>query len=186
MCEKHNSQGSGSSNGNCFTYVDSGLPKIPLCCVVNGEEVCTSIDPTMTLLNFLRKELKLFGTKEGCGEGECGACTIIMNGVAVNSCIILAIEANGANLLTVEGLNKDGKLSILQQEFISNDALQCGFCTPGMLMSARALLDRNSNPSETEIKEAIAGNFCRCTGYVPIITAIACAAKREREEMKNE
>jgi aerobic carbon-monoxide dehydrogenase small subunit len=180
MCEKHNRE------GNCFTYVDSGLPKIPLFCTVNGEEICANIDPTMTLLNFLRNELKLFGTKEGCGEGECGACTIIMNGVAVNSCIVLAVEVNDATILTVEGLNKNGKLSILQQEFISHDALQCGFCTPGMLMSARALLDRNLNPSETDIKEAIAGNFCRCTGYVPIIAAIASAAKLEREEMKNE
>ncbi len=180
MCEKHKNQ------GNCFTHVDSGLKAVRLNCIVNGESVCAHIDPTMTLLNFLRKELKLFGTKEGCGEGECGACTIIMNGVAVNSCIILALEAKDARIITVEGLNKNGEMSILQKEFISHDALQCGFCTPGMLMSARALLDRNNNPTEKEIKEAIAGNFCRCTGYTPIITAITSAAKLEREEMKNE
>lgn len=180
MCEKHNNK------GNCFTHVDSGLKPVLINCMVNGESVCAHIDPTMTLLNFLRKELKLFGTKEGCGEGECGACTIIMNGVAVNSCIILALEAKDANIITVEGLNKNGKMSILQQEFINHDALQCGFCTPGMLMSARALLDRNPDPSEKEIKEAIAGNFCRCTGYVPIIMAISSAAKLEREGMKNE
>jgi carbon-monoxide dehydrogenase small subunit len=180
MCEKHN-------NGeNCFTHVDSGLKAVQVNCIVNGESVCAHIDPTMTLLNFLRKELKLFGTKEGCGEGECGACTIIMNGAPVNSCIILALEAKDANILTVEGLNINGKMSILQKEFISHDALQCGFCTPGMLMSARALLNRNSNPSEKEIKEAIAGNFCRCTGYTPIIAAITSAAKLEREGMKNE
>lgn len=180
MCEKHN------NGGSCFTYVDSGLKKVPFKCTVNGESVCTYIDPTITLLNYLRKELKLFGTKKGCGEGECGACTIIMNGVAVNSCIILALEAMDANIITVEGLAINGKISILQKEFIKYDALQCGFCTPGMLMSARALLDRNQDPSEKEIKEAIAGNFCRCTGYVPIINAIKSAAKLEREGLEGE
>ena len=180
MCEK------GSNGKNCFTYVDSGLPRVMLTCTVNGERIKAYIDPTMTLLNFLRKELKLFGTKEGCGEGECGACTVIMNHVAVNSCIVLAVEAEKAQITTVEGLSKDGKLSILQQEFINYDALQCGFCTPGMLMSARALLDKNPNPNETEIKEAIAGNFCRCTGYVPIINAITAAAKREKEVRSND
>lgn len=175
MCEKH------GDRGNCFVYVDSGLTPVPLTCVVNGERVSASIDPTMTLLTFLRRELKLFGTKEGCGEGECGACTIIMNGVAVNSCIVLAVEAEEAVITTVEGLSEAGKLSILQQEFINHDALQCGFCTPGMLMSASALLDRNSDPTEEEIKEAIAGNFCRCTGYFPIIAAIASTAKLEQE-----
>lgn len=180
MCDKHKDQ------GDCFTHVDSGLKPVMLNCTVNGEKVCAYIDPTMTLLNFLRKELKLFGTKEGCGEGECGACTIIMNDYTVNSCIVLALEAENAEIRTVEGLNVDGKASILQREFIKYDALQCGFCTPGMLMSARSLLDRNSDPDEKEIKEAIAGNFCRCTGYVPIIEAIKSAAKLEREEMKNE
>jgi len=180
MCEKHNKE------GNCFSHVDSGLSEVWISCTVNGESVSAYIDPTMTLLNFLRKELKLFGTKEGCGEGECGACTIIMNGVSMNSCIILALEAKDAKIITVEGLNKEGKISILQSEFISNDALQCGFCTPGMLMSARALLDRNPDPDESEIKEAIAGNFCRCTGYIPIIKAITSAARLEREVMKNE
>lgn len=175
MCEKH------GDRGNCFVYVDSGLTPVPLTCVVNGERVSANIDPAITLLTFLRRELKLFGTKEGCGEGECGACTIIMNGVAVNSCIVLAVEAEEAVITTVEGLSEAGKLSILQQEFINHDALQCGFCTPGMLMSARALLDRNSDPTEEEIKEAIAGNFCRCTGYFPIIAAIASAAKLEQE-----
>lgn len=180
MCEKHN------NGATCFTHVDSGLKAVTINCTVNGESVCAAIDPTMTLLNFLRSGLKLFGTKEGCGEGECGACTIIMNGSAVNSCIILALESQDANIITVEGLNKNGKMSILQQEFISHDALQCGFCTPGMLMSARALLDRNPDPNESQIKEAIAGNFCRCTGYFPIIGAIKSAAKLEREGMKNE
>jgi len=133
----------------------------------------------------LRVTLKLFGTKEGCREGECGACTLIMNGRPVTSCLILAVEAQGAEILTVEGLSKDGELSILQEEFIREDGLQCGFCTPGMLMSARALLDRNPNPTADEVKEAIAGNLCRCTGYKSIIDAILSAAKREREALRN-
>ncbi len=154
--------------------------RVELTCVVNGETLTASVVPQMTLLQLLRQELKLFGTKEGCGEGECGACTVIMNGMAVNSCLVLALEAQAAEILTVEGLGKDGTLSTLQQQFIEHDALQCGFCTPGMLMSARALLDRNPEPSEREIKEAIAGNICRCTGYFPIIEAIKAAAKLER------
>jgi len=155
--------------------------KVSLNCRVNGEEVYGQIDPASTLLGFLRHELKLFGTKEGCGEGECGACTIIMNGRAVNSCLILAVEAENAEITTVEGLSRGGELSLLQREFIKHDALQCGFCTPGMLMSARALLDRTLDPTETEIKEAIASNLCRCTGYIPILEAIASTAKLERE-----
>lgn len=177
MCEKHN-------KGNCFEYVNSGKPAIEINCVVNGEQIHAMVDPTMTLLNFLNKGLKLFGTKEGCGEGECGACTIIMNGKTVNSCLVLAVEADAAEILTVEGLGQGNKLSILQEEFIEYDALQCGFCTPGMLMSARELLNRQPNPSEDEIKEALAGNFCRCTGYTPIIAAVQAAAKREREELE--
>ncbi|EGO63449.1 (2Fe-2S)-binding protein [Acetonema longum] len=175
MCERY-----GAAK-TCFTYIDSGLPRISLHCRVNSEAVNAFVDPSMTLLSFLRKELKLFGVKEGCGEGECGACTIIMNGLAVNSCMVLAVEAEGAAITTVEGLSPDGGLSILQQEFMNHDALQCGFCTPGMLMSARALLNRNPDPTEAEAKEAIAGNFCRCTGYVPIIAAILSAAKLEKE-----
>ena len=174
MCDKHNQK-------DCFEYIDSGLPRVFLKCVVNGETVHAMIDPTMTLLSFLRKDMKLFGVKEGCGEGECGACTVIMNGVTVNSCLVLAVEAQSADITTVEGLSNDGELSILQQEFMKHDGLQCGFCTLGMLMSARNLLDRNPDPTEEEIKEAIAGNFCRCTGYVTIIAAISSAAKLERE-----
>ncbi|MBM7561206.1 (2Fe-2S)-binding protein [Fusibacter tunisiensis] len=172
-------------NGDsCFTYKDSGLTKIELNCVINGDKVCELVDPTMTLLNFLHNQMKLFGVKEGCGEGECGACTIMMNGKAVNSCMILAVEAEGADIVTVEGLAKDGELSTLQKEFVEFDALQCGFCTPGMLMSSRALLDQNPNPTVEEVKEAIAGNFCRCTGYFPIVDAILSAAKKEKEESK--
>ena len=169
---------------NCFEYVDSGLARVPLNLTVNGEKVCEMIDPTITLLNFLRVNLNLFGTKEGCGEGECGACTIIMDGRTINSCIVLAVEAEGSEITTIEGLSKNGELSILQQEFINEDGLQCGFCTPGMIMSARNLLDRNPDPSPEEIKEGIAGNFCRCTGYQTIIDSITSAAKREREELR--
>ena len=173
MCEKHKSE------GNCFNYVDSGLEKVPLHCIVNGEQINACIDPTMTLLNFLRKELKLFGTKEGCGEGECGACTILMDGEAVNCCIVLALEAEGVNILTVEGLSEGGKLSILQQEFIQHDALQCGFCTPGMLMSSKALLMKIEHPTEDQIRSAIAGNLCRCTGYIKIVEAIQAASEHK-------
>ncbi len=157
------------------------LAKVRLNCVVNGEKVSALVEPHLSLLIFLRRELQLFGAKEGCGEGECGACTVIMNGDAVNSCLVPALEAEGCRILTVEGLGTDGGLSVLQEEFIRHDALQCGFCTPGMLMSARALLDRNLDPGPEEIKEAVAGNLCRCTGYYPIIEAVTAAAKRERE-----
>ncbi len=172
-----------NENKACFEYIDSQMPKVALSLVVNGERVHEYVDPAMTLLNFLRLNLKLFGTKEGCGEGECGACTIIMNGRTLTSCLVLAIEAQGAEIITVEGLSKNGELSILQQEFIKDDGLQCGFCTPGMLMAARSLLDRNPDPTVDEIKVAIAGNYCRCTGYQTIIKAILSAAKREREEL---
>lgn len=173
-----------NKKNNCFEYVESQMPQVPLVLTVNGERVQEMVDPTMTLLQFLRHKLKLFGTKEGCGEGECGACTIIMNNRTVDSCLVLAIEAQGADILTVEGLSSGGELSILQQEFIKKDALQCGFCTPGMLMSARSLLDRIPNPTVDDIKEGIAGNFCRCTGYQSIIDAVLSAAEREVEESK--
>lgn len=164
-------------------HVESGKRKVTLTLTVNGKLVVRDIDPSMSLLHFLRDGLKLFGTKEACGEGECGACTIIMNGKAVTSCIILAVEAEGAQITTVEGLAKNGKLSILQQEFISQDALQCGFCTPGFLMSARALLDQDPNPSDEKIIEVLSGNLCRCTGYLPILEAVKRAADRERKEL---
>ncbi|HQC64836.1 MAG TPA: (2Fe-2S)-binding protein [Anaerolineaceae bacterium] len=164
-------------------HVESGKRKVTLRLTVNDRVIVRDIDPNMTLLHFLRDELKLFGTKEACGEGECGACTIIMNGKAVTSCIILAVEAEGAQIRTVEGLSKNGKLSILQEEFVSQDALQCGFCTPGFLMSTRALLDSNPDPSDEEIIEALSGNLCRCTGYIPILNAVKRTIERERKEL---
>lgn len=147
---------------------------------VNGEEIYAQIEPNKTLLWFLREELGLTGTKEGCGAGECGACTVILNGKAVNSCLVMALEADGGNIQTIEGEAKNGELSNLQRAFIDKNALQCGFCTPGMIMSARALLNQNPNPSREEIKEAMQGNLCRCTGYEPIIEAIEEAVKKER------
>lgn len=146
---------------------------------VNGEEYSVAVEPHKTLLWLLREELNLTGTKEGCGAGECGACTVIFNGRPVNSCLVLAVEADGAEIQTVEGEAKGGELSELQKAFIEHNALQCGFCTPGMIMSARALLNKNPKPTEEEIKEAIEGNLCRCTGYKPIIEAIKAAAEKE-------
>lgn len=143
---------------------------------INNQKETKEVDPRMTLLKFIREELHITGVKEGCGEGECGACTIIIDGKAVNSCLMLAVEADGCNITTVEGLQKNGELDILQKKFIEYNAVQCGFCSPGMLMSAKALLMKNSNPTEDEIKEAISGNICRCTGYKQIIEAIQAAA----------
>lgn len=175
-------------NKDCSMYtehIESGKRKVTLNLTVNGRKVIRDIDPTMSLLHFLRDALKLFGTKEACGEGECGACTVILNGEAVNSCLVLAIEAAGGEVRTVEGLAKDGKLSILQEEFVSEDALQCGFCTPGFLMSTRAMLDHNPNPSDEEIIEVLSGNLCRCTGYIPIINAVKRTIEREAKELRD-
>lgn len=156
--------------------------KISINLIINGRNESLEVDPTKTLLKMIREDLYLTGTKEGCGEGECGACTVILNGKAVNACLVLAAEANNSEIITVEGLSNKSELSELQKMFIKHHAFQCGFCTPGMLVSAKALLDRNPNPSEEEIKEAIAGNLCRCTGYKQIIDAI----KETGELMKND
>lgn len=144
---------------------------------VNGKEVQLEVNDSMRLLDILRLELSLTGTKEGCGVGECGACTVIMNGDAVCSCLVLAAQVQGAIVQTVENLEQNGVLSRLQQAFLEHGAIQCGFCTPGMLMSAKALLDKNPHPSEEEIKQALEGNLCRCTGYIPILDAIKAAAQ---------
>lgn len=145
---------------------------------LNDKRVTIETPPSHRLLDLLREDLKLTGTKEGCGIGECGACTVVMNGRAVNSCLILAGQADGAEIITIEGLAENGQLHPLQENFIKSGAVQCGFCTPGMLMSAYALLLENPQPTEAEIKEAIAGNLCRCTGYKQIVTAIAATQNR--------
>ena len=149
---------------------------------INGQPYERDVAEHRTLLHFLRHDLGLTGTKEGCGAGECGACTIIMNGKAVNSCLILAVEADGAELETIEGVATNGELSALQQSFHEHHAVQCGFCTPGMIMSATDLLRRNPHPSRQEIIHGIEGNFCRCTGYEQIIEAIDAAAADEESD----
>ncbi len=146
---------------------------------VNGRPCEVEIPPNRTLLDLLREGLGLTGTKRGCEIGECGACTVLMDGVAVNSCLVLAPQAEGRRITTVEGLAEGGALSPLQEAFLDHDAVHCGFCTPGMLMSARDLLDHTSSPTEREIRAAISGNLCRCTGYVQIVEAIDDAAKRK-------
>jgi carbon-monoxide dehydrogenase small subunit len=147
---------------------------------VNGKTVEAWVDPTWTLLRVLREELGLTGTKEGCGQGDCGACTVIMNGKAVQACLVLALQAEGQEIETIEGLGTPERLHPLQAGFLDNGAVQCGFCTPGMLMSAVALLRKNPHPTEEEIKKGISGNLCRCTGYVKIIKAIAAAQNSQR------
>jgi carbon-monoxide dehydrogenase small subunit len=145
---------------------------------VNGKEYTGEVEPRTLLVNFLRDDLNLTGTQIGCDTGHCGACTIIMNGKAVKSCMLLAVQAHGAELLTVEGLAEDQKkLHSIQEAFAQNHGLQCGFCTPGMLMSSLSLLQRNSCPTEEEIRRALNGNLCRCTGYVNVIKSVQAAAR---------
>ncbi len=148
------------------------MEKVLLRMKVNGRAIEVFVDPTWTLLRVLREELRLTGTKKGCGQGDCGVCTVIMNGRAVNACLILALQAEGKEIETIEGLGSPEKLHPIQASFIKHGAVQCGFCTPGMLMSAAALLRKNPHPDEAEIKRGISGNLCRCTGYVKIIKAI--------------
>ena len=151
---------------------------------INGESYQLNVKPNVLLLDLIREEIGLTGTKRGCGAGECGACTVLLEGRPINSCLILAVEANEKNVITIEGLAKDGQLHPLQEAFIEEGAVQCGFCTPGMLLSAKALLDVNSNPQKEEIKKAIAGNLCRCTGYTKIIKAIISASEKMKRKEK--
>lgn len=144
---------------------------------VNGIEYETDVSEKLRLIDFLRDDLKLTGTKEGCSEGECGACTVIIDKKAVASCLVLAGQVDGCEILTVEGLQQNGELDILQKKFIEHGAVQCGFCSPGFLMSAKALMMNNENPTLNDIKRAIEGNICRCTGYKKIIEAINSAIK---------
>ena len=147
---------------------------------INGEIEQVAVSSNMTLLQLLRDRLALTGTKNGCNAGECGACTVLLNGEPVNSCMVLAVECDGMSVITVEGLVKDGVLDPVQQTIIEHGGVQCGFCTPGILISARALIDRNANPSDDDIREALVGNLCRCTGYVKIVEAVLAAAKKVR------
>ncbi len=145
---------------------------------INGRPVEAVVEPNRTLLQLLREDLGLTGTKHGCGLGDCGACTVILDGQPVNSCLVLAIQANGKEVLTIEGLAENGKLHPIQQAFVDKGAIQCGFCTPGMILSAKALLDSNPKPTEEDIRMAISGNLCRCTGYQKIVEAIGEAAEK--------
>ena len=145
--------------------------------ILNKKHVSAKIESNIRLIDLLRDKFNLTGTKEGCGVGECGACTVLMNGRAVNSCLVLAAQAEGSDIVTIEGISNGNVLNPLQKNFLLHGAVQCGFCTPGMVLSASALLDQNPNPSEEEIKESIAGNLCRCTGYKQIIDAVKETAK---------
>lgn len=151
------------------------MEQIALSFRLNGKQYDVKTDPQNRMIDVLRRDLGLTGTKEGCGVGECGACTVVINGEAVTSCLVLAGQMQGADILTVEGLSETQIGHVLQECFVEGDAVQCGFCTPGFLMSAYALLLKNPHPTREEIKLAVAGNLCRCTGYVPILNAIAHA-----------
>ena len=144
---------------------------------VNGTPYEVAIEPRQSLLQLLREELHLTGTKEGCSEGECGACTVLLDGKTVDSCLIFALEAQGREVTTIEGLAQGDQLHPIQKAFAEYGAVQCGFCTPGMILAAKALLDSNPHPTELEIRQGIAGNLCRCTGYVKIVEAIQAAAR---------
>lgn len=145
---------------------------------LNGEDVEVYVSPEETLLDIIREKFQLMGTKKGCGKGECGACTVIMNDKAVNSCMVMALSAMDCTIETIEGIGKKNNLHALQESFIEEGAIQCGFCTPGMIMSSKALLDKNLTPNKAQIKEAISGNICRCTGYVKIEKAVVSAADK--------
>jgi carbon-monoxide dehydrogenase small subunit len=146
---------------------------------INGVLEQTVVPSNMTLMQMLRESLALTGTKNGCSAGECGACTVLLNGEPVNSCMVLAVECDGAKIVSVEGLSGDKQLDPIQEAIIQAGGVQCGFCTPGILISSRALLNRNPDPNEDEIQEALVGNLCRCTGYVRIIEAVKAAAKMQ-------
>ena len=146
--------------------------RMPIAFKLNGQEVEITVKPWQTLLDVLRDELHLTGTKEGCSNGNCGSCTVIFDGKVIDSCLAFGVEADGHEIMTVEGLAQEGRLHPIQQAFIDYGALQCGFCTPGFIMSAKAFLDKNPHPTENELRTGVAGNLCRCTGYDKIVRAI--------------
>ncbi len=145
---------------------------------INGKEYEVAVPPNLTLLDLLRYELGLTGTKKGCDVGDCGACTVIMDGKPVNSCLVLAVQADGRDILTIEGVETEEGLHPIQQAFVEKGAVQCGFCTPGMILSAKSLLERNPRPTEEEIRTALSGNLCRCTGYQKIVEAVKDASEK--------
>ena len=153
------------------------LEKVELAFTVNREPVRLAVSSDATLLDVLRDDLELTGTKYGCGEGECGACSVMLNGRLVNSCLVLALECEGSDVLTIEGLRTNGRLHPIQRAFVDQGAIQCGFCTPGMIMAAYALLEANPSPTEDDVKRGLEGNLCRCTGYRKIVDAVLAAAK---------
>ena len=157
-----------------------GKPEKIRCALrINNEDYDLFISPHRTLLEVLRDELQLTGAKESCNEGACGTCTVLLDGLPVRSCLLLALEAQGREVTTIEGLAKDGKLHPVQEAFVEHHGIQCGFCSPGMILTAKALLDENPHPTEAEIRRAISGNVCRCTGYAKIVEAIKAASGKE-------
>jgi aerobic carbon-monoxide dehydrogenase small subunit len=157
------------------------MPRVPIKVTVNGAEHSSEIEPRLLLVHYLRETLRLTGTHIGCDTSHCGACTVLMDGRAVKSCTVFAVQADGRSITTVEGLEQDGQLHPLQDGFFQEHGLQCGYCTPGMLMTGVAFLKSNNNPSDDEIRHAISGNLCRCTGYVNIVKAYQYAAQKMRE-----
>lgn len=154
------------------------MSKLTIELTINGKKIKVETTPSTRLLDLIRDDLHLTGTKEGCGKGECGACTVIMNGELVASCLILAPQADGVVITTIEGIGNDDHLDLIQEAFIETGAVQCGFCTPGMILAAKKLLEENSHPDEEEIKRGISGNLCRCTGYQKIFDAVKLTADR--------
>ena len=153
------------------------MAKHPVSLMINGDQYDLLVEPRKTLLAVIRDTVGLTGTKEGCGTGDCGACTVIVNGKSVTSCLMLAVSASGKEIMTIEGLASDGQLHPLQQEFIDKGGYQCGFCTPGFIMASKVLLDENPNLPEAELRHALGGNICRCTGYTKLIEAVMSAAE---------
>lgn len=168
---------------NNYMIDKNGIKRFVITVTVNGDEHTKMVKSNTLLVNFLRDELGLTGTKRGCEEGDCGSCTILLDGVPVNSCMILALEVDGCNITTIEGIADGEKMDIVQEKFLEYGAIQCGYCSAGMIVSARALLNKNPKPTVQEIKEGIQGNLCRCTGYVNIIRAITAASGQEVQEV---
>jgi carbon-monoxide dehydrogenase small subunit len=159
--------------------------KVPITLTVNGDRHELHVDPVRTLLDVLREDLGLTGTNRGCNQGDCGACTVHLDGEAVNACLVLAVDADGSSVTTIEGLSHGRGLHALQQAFVDEGAVQCGYCTPGMIMTAAALLDRSPDPGVEEIRAGIEGNLCRCTGYESIVRAVSAAARRTRPRKRS-